>query len=132
SVEWGIVTAKKLQGKELSYNNYLDLESAWNLVSEFNQTTCVIVKHNTPCGVACGTSPVEAYHRALACDPMSAFGGIVGFNKEVDGETAEAMTKIFFECVIAPGYRPEAIEVFKKKENLRILQLPSFITTAAK
>ena len=132
SVDWGIVTAKKLQGKELSYNNYLDLDSAWNLVSEFQQTAAVIVKHNTPCGVALAERPVEAFRQAMACDPMSAFGGVVGFNKEVDGQTAEEMVKIFLECVIAPGYRPDAIEVFRKKENLRILQLPSFITTAAK
>jgi phosphoribosylaminoimidazolecarboxamide formyltransferase/IMP cyclohydrolase len=132
SVDWGIVTARKLQGKELSFNNYLDLDSAWNLVSEFQQTAAVIVKHNTPCGVALSDRPVEAFRQAMACDPMSAFGGVVSFNKEVDGATAEEMTKIFLECVIAPGYRPEAMEVFRKKENLRVLQLPSFITTAAK
>ncbi len=132
SVDWGIVTAKKLQGKELSYNNYLDLDSAWNLVNEFNQTACVIVKHNNPCGVAIAAKTDEAFRMAQACDPLSAFGGIVGFNKEVDGQTAEEMSKIFLECVIAPGYRPEAMEVFKKKENLRILQLPSLMTTAAK
>jgi len=132
SVDWGVVTAKKLQGKELSYNNFLDLESAWNLVSEFEKTAVVIVKHNTPCGVALSDRPVEAFRLAMACDPMSAFGGIVAFNKEVDGETAQEMSKIFLECVIAPGYRPEAIDVFRKKENLRVLQLPSFITTAAK
>jgi len=132
SCNWGVVTAKKLQGKELSYNNFLDLESAWNLVSEYPETAAVIVKHNTPCGVAVADRLAEAYRLALACDPISAFGGIVAFNKEVDGETAQEMSKIFLECVIAPGYRPEAMEVFKKKENLRILQLPSFITTAAK
>ncbi|MFA5974656.1 MAG: bifunctional phosphoribosylaminoimidazolecarboxamide formyltransferase/IMP cyclohydrolase [Elusimicrobiota bacterium] len=132
SAEWGIVTAKKLQGKELSYNNYLDLEAAWSLVSEFQQTACVIVKHNTPCGVALADKPIDAFHLAQACDPMSAFGGIVGFNKVVDGPTAEEMVKIFLECIIAPGYRPEAMEVFKKKENLRLLELPQFITTAAK
>ncbi len=132
SVDWGIVTAKQLQGKELSYNNYLDLDSAWNLISEFQNTACVIIKHNNPCGVATADKAVDAFRAALACDPMSAFGGIVGFNKEVDGATAEEMTKIFLECVVAPGYRPEAMDVFKKKENLRVLQLPSFITTAAK
>jgi phosphoribosylaminoimidazolecarboxamide formyltransferase / IMP cyclohydrolase len=132
SVEWGIVTAKKLQGKELSYNNYLDLDAAWNLVNEFNQTACVIIKHNNPSGVAVSTKTDEAFRLAQACDPVSAFGGIVGFNKEVDGQTAEEMSKIFIECVVAPGYRPEAMEVFKKKENLRVLQLPSVITTAAK
>ncbi len=132
SVNWGIVTAKKLQGKELSYNNSLDLDSAWNLVSEFHQTAAVIVKHNTPCGVALSDRPAEAFRLAMACDPMSAFGGIVAFNKEVDGQAAEEMIKIFLECVIAPGYRPEAMDVFRKKENLRVLQLPEFITTAAK
>ncbi len=132
SVDWGIVTAKKLQGKELSYNNYLDLESAWNLVHEFSETAAVIVKHNTPSGVAQATRPVEAYRLALACDPISAFGGIAAFNKEVDGETAEEMAKIFLECIIAPGFRPEAMEVFKKKENLRVLQLPGRINSAAR
>lgn len=132
SVDWGVVTAKKIQGKELSYNNFLDLDAAWSLVSELQPNSAVIVKHNTPCGVAAGSSPLEAFKSAMACDPMSAFGGIVAFNKEVDGATAEEMVKIFFECVIAPGYRPEAVEVFKKKENLRVLHLPSFITTAAK
>jgi phosphoribosylaminoimidazolecarboxamide formyltransferase/IMP cyclohydrolase len=132
SVDWGIVTAKKLQGKELSFNNFLDLDSAWNVASEFRETACVIVKHNTPCGVALAGQPAEAFSLAMACDPMSAFGGVVAFNKEVDGQTAEEMVKIFLECVIAPGYRPEAVEVFRKKENLRVLHLPSFITTAAK
>lgn len=132
SVDWGVVTAKKLQGKELSYNNFLDLESAWNLVSEFRQTAAVIVKHNTPCGVALADTPLEAFKLAMASDPMSAFGGIVALNKEIDGAAAEEMSKIFLECIIAPGYRPEAMDVFKKKENLRVLHLPSFITTAAK
>ena len=132
SVDWGVVTAKQLQGKELSFNNYLDLESSWNLVSEYQQTAIVIVKHNTPCGVAVSDKLVEAYKAALACDPTSAFGGIVALNKEVDGTTAEEMAKIFIECIIAPGYSREAMEIFKKKENLRVLHLPSFITTAAK
>jgi len=128
SVDWGVVTAKQLQGKELSFNNYLDLESSWNLVSEFRQTAVAIVKHNTPCGVAVADRLLDAYRAALACDPTSAFGGIVALNKEVDGATAEEMTKIFVECVIAPGYSLEALEIFKKKENLRVLHLPSLIT----
>jgi len=132
SVDWGIVMAKKIQGKELSYNNFLDLESAWNLVSEFQNTAAVIVKHNTPCGVALADRPVEAFHLAMACDPVSAFGGIVAFNREVDGESATQMSKIFLECVIAPSYHADALEIFRKKENLRVLELPSFITTAAK
>jgi phosphoribosylaminoimidazolecarboxamide formyltransferase / IMP cyclohydrolase len=132
SVDWGIVTAKKIQGKELSYNNYLDMESAWNLVNEFQDTAVVIVKHNTPSGVAQAKRPVEAYRMALACDPVSAFGGIVSFNKEVDGEAAEEMSKIFLECIVAPAYRPEALEIFKKKENLRVLQLPGRINSAAR
>ena len=132
SVEWGIVTAKKIQGKELSYNNYLDLDSAWNLVNEFDDTACVIMKHNNPCGVAIAKRTDEAFRMAQACDPLSAFGGIVGFNREVDGQTAEEMSKIFLECIVAPGYKPEALDVLKKKENLRVLQLPSRINTAAK
>lgn len=132
SVTWGVATAKQLQGKELSFNNFLDLESAWNLLSEFQETAAVIVKHNTPCGVAVADRPAEAYRLALACDPMSAFGGIVALNKEVDGETAQELAKIFIECIIAPGFRPEALDVFRKKENLRLLQLPSVMTTAAK
>jgi phosphoribosylaminoimidazolecarboxamide formyltransferase/IMP cyclohydrolase len=132
SVDWGVVMAKQLQGKELSFNNYLDLESSWNLVSEFQQTAVVIVKHNTPCGVAVSAKLADAYKAALACDPTSAFGGIVALNREVDGMTAEEMVKIFIECVIAPGYSREALEIFKKKENLRVLHLPSLITTAAK
>ncbi len=132
SVEWGIVTAKQLQGKELSFNNYLDLESSWNLVSEFRQTAVVIVKHNTPSGVALNDKLADAYKAALACDPTSAFGGIVALNKEVDGATAEEMSKIFLECVIAPGFSAEALEIFKKKENLRLLHLPSVITAAAR
>lgn len=132
SVDWGVVTGKQLQGKELSFNNYLDLESSWNLVSEYQQTAVVIVKHNTPCGVAVAGKLLDAYKAALACDPTSAFGGIVALNKEVDGPTAEEMTKLFLECVIAPGYSKEALDIFKKKENLRVLHLPSLITTAAK
>ncbi len=126
------MTAKQLQGKELSFNNYLDLESSWNLVSEYQQTAVVIVKHNTPSGVALADRQVDAYKAALACDPTSAFGGIVALNKEVDGATATEMAKIFLECVIAPGYSREALDIFKKKENLRVLHLPSLITTAAK
>jgi phosphoribosylaminoimidazolecarboxamide formyltransferase/IMP cyclohydrolase len=132
SCDWGITTAKKFQGKELSYNNYLDLDSAWNCVSEFDKPACVIVKHNTPCGAALADRPDEAFRLALACDPLSAFGGIVGINREIDGRTAEELIKIFLECVVAPGYRPEAIEIFKKKGNVRILQLPSVLTTAAR
>lgn len=132
SVEWGLVTAKQLQGKELSFNNYLDLESSWSLVSEFRQTGVVIVKHNTPCGVALADKLADAYKAALACDPVSAFGGIIAVNKEIDRATAEEIAKIFVECIIAPGFSAEALEIFKKKENLRLLHLPSVITAAAK
>jgi phosphoribosylaminoimidazolecarboxamide formyltransferase/IMP cyclohydrolase len=132
SVDWGVVTAKQLQGKELSFNNYLDLESSWNLVSEYQQTAVAILKHNTPCGAAVADKLIEAYKAALACDPTSAFGGIVALNREVDRATAEEMVKIFLECVIAPAYSKEALDIFKKKENLRVLHLPSLITTAAK
>ncbi|MEW6556311.1 MAG: bifunctional phosphoribosylaminoimidazolecarboxamide formyltransferase/IMP cyclohydrolase [Elusimicrobiota bacterium] len=112
---------KQLQGKELSYNNYLDLDSAFNLVCEFQKPSCVIVKHNNPCGVATAKTIFNAYKNALACDPVSAFGGIVAFNKTVDVETAKKIIKIFTECVIALNYSKDALKIFSQKQNLRVL-----------
>ncbi len=119
-----LVEAEKLQGKELSYNNYLDLDSAVAIVKNFNNPACVIIKHNNPCGVAEANSVLEAYKKALSCDPVSAFGGIIAFNYEVDGDTALEITKLFTECVIAPGYSNKAKEIFAKKQDLRVLLLP--------
>lgn len=115
----------QLQGKELSFNNLLDVDSAFETVKEFGEIAVVIIKHNNPCGVATSSeSLVEAYRKARDCDPVSAFGGVVGLNRTVDRETAEEMAKIFLEVVIAPGYTPEALEVFKGKKDLRLLQSP--------
>ena len=121
----GLANAQVLQGKELSFNNYLDLESAWNIACEFNKETpvAVIVKHNNPCGVAIAPNLLHAYVEAFNCDPISAFGGIVSFNSEVDKELAEELTKIFLEAVIAPSFSEESISIFKKKPNLRVLKI---------
>jgi phosphoribosylaminoimidazolecarboxamide formyltransferase/IMP cyclohydrolase len=111
----------KLGGKALSFNNVLDLDSAWSLVNDFPGPACVIVKHNNPCGVALGATLAEAYEKAFACDPMSAYGGIVAFNGRVDRELAERLSEIFLEVVIAPGYADGAVAALAKRETLRIL-----------
>ena len=119
----GIAQAEQVQGKELSYNNYNDADAALELVSEFRDSgpACVIVKHANPCGVAVGSSLVEAYEAALACDSVSAFGGIIAVNRPIDGAAAEAMTRIFTEVVIAPDADEAARAVFAGKKNLRLL-----------
>ncbi len=119
-----LVDAEIIQGKQLSYNNYLDLDSAYNLVKNFDRPACVIIKHNNPCGVAVANNVLEAYRKALVCDPVSAFGGIIGFNYEVDKETAEEIVKLFTECIIAPEYTEEALKIFSEKQDLRLLKLP--------
>jgi phosphoribosylaminoimidazolecarboxamide formyltransferase/IMP cyclohydrolase len=111
----------QLGGKELSFNNLLDLDSARMLLGEFQIPACVIVKHNNPCGVAVGTTALEAYQRAFACDPMSAFGGVITLNRPVDRALAEALVGQFVEVAFAPGYDDDAIEVLATKPNLRIL-----------
>ena len=112
-----------LQGKELSFNNIRDMDLAYKVVSEFEETTCCAVKHSTPCGVAIGDSTLIAYEKAYECDPMSIFGGIIAFNREVDGKTAVELNKIFLEIVIAPSFTEEALEIFKQKKNLRIIKV---------
>ena len=112
-----------LQGKELSFNNIRDMDLAYKVVSEFEETTCCAVKHSTPCGVAIGDSTLIAYEKAYECDPMSIFGGIIAFNREVDGKTAVELNKIFLEIVIAPSFTSEALEIFKQKKNLRIIKV---------
>lgn len=115
----------QLQGKELSFNNLLDVDSAFETVKEFDEIAVVIIKHNNPCGVATSSvSLADAYRKARDCDPVSAFGGVVGLNRPVDHETAEEMAKIFLEVIIAPGYTPEALDVLKVKKDLRLLQSP--------
>jgi phosphoribosylaminoimidazolecarboxamide formyltransferase/IMP cyclohydrolase len=117
-----VTSAVQRQGKELSYNNILDLNAALELVREFSQPAAVIVKHNNPCGTACRPSPAEAYRRAFAADEVSAFGGIVAFNRLVDEETAREVVKVFLEAVIAPQFTPEALTVLGAKKNLRLLE----------
>lgn len=113
----------QLQGKELSYNNIADSDAAWECVKSFDVTACVIVKHANPCGVAVGANSFEAYSKALQTDPTSAFGGIIAFNREVDGQTAEAVAKQFVEVVMAPSFTAEAKQVFAAKQNVRVLTI---------
>jgi len=119
----GIAQAELLHGKEMSFNNYVDAEAAWNLVCDFDEVACAIIKHTNPSGVGTGTNNLEAYRRALATDPVSAFGGIVAFNKKVDAETACAVNEIFTEVVVAADFDEEALRLFKQKKNLRVFQV---------
>jgi phosphoribosylaminoimidazolecarboxamide formyltransferase/IMP cyclohydrolase len=119
----GIARAEQLHGKEMSFNNYVDAEAAWNLVCEFDELACAIIKHTNPSGVGIGASNEEAYRRALATDPISAFGGIVAFNKSVDAKVAESVNEVFTEVVIAFEFEDEALEIFKRKKNLRVLRV---------
>ena len=117
------VDFEALHGKELSYNNILDMEAAWRIATEFTEeTACVIVKHNNPCGVAIGRNPADAFKRALDTDPLSAFGGVVAFNKPVDEVTAALMKDIFLEVIVAPDILPEAFQVLSAKKNLRLVR----------
>lgn len=120
----GPLGGKILQGKELSYNNLLDLDAAWRAVVSFEKSSVVIVKHLSPCGIASATTQVDTYQRALASDPVSAFGGIVAFNRELEPDTALALSELFVECVVAPGFSPAALEVLGQKKNLRLLEMP--------
>jgi phosphoribosylaminoimidazolecarboxamide formyltransferase/IMP cyclohydrolase len=121
----GLAAAKQLQGKELSYNNYVDLEAARSLAAEFAQPAAVIVKHNNPCGTAEQETLLGAYLKALASDPVSAFGGVLAFNRAVDAATAEEVAKLFVECIAAPGFEEKAKAIFAAKKNLRLLELPA-------
>ncbi len=120
----GPLGGKILQGKELSYNNLLDLDAAWRAVLSFEKSSVVIVKHLSPCGIASAEVQLDAYQRALASDPVSAFGGIVALNRQLESDTAIALSKLFVECVIAPGFSPAALEILSQKKNLRILKMP--------
>ena len=117
----GIVKAKQIHGKELSYNNIGDADAALEMVKEFEKPACVAIKHMNPCGVAIGESALEAYEGAYEADPVSIFGGIVAFNREVDGECAKKMLEIFLEVIIAPSYSEEALKILTEKKNLRLL-----------
>lgn len=124
--ETSVATAKQLQGKELSYNNIIDLDSALELVRAFDEPACCIIKHNNPCGVARADTLTKAYVAARECDPVSAFGGVIGVNRPLDGPTAKTMAEMFVEAVIAPSFSPEAREAFAKKKNVRLLEAGEF------
>jgi phosphoribosylaminoimidazolecarboxamide formyltransferase/IMP cyclohydrolase len=117
----GVATARQLQGKELSYNNYNDTDAAFEAVAEFAEPACVVVKHANPCGVARGATPLEAYLKALACDPVSAFGGIVALNRPLDDATASEIAKLFVEVIVAPEATAGAQAIIAAKKNLRLL-----------
>ncbi|HEY4008742.1 MAG TPA: bifunctional phosphoribosylaminoimidazolecarboxamide formyltransferase/IMP cyclohydrolase [Acidobacteriaceae bacterium] len=122
----GIAGAEQLGGKELSYNNLVDLDACWALATEFDAAgaaTVAIIKHTNPCGVAQGASVLEAYKRALEADPVSAFGGVIGINRAVDAEAAAEIAKLFVEAIVAPEFTPEALQVFAAKKNLRLLKI---------
>ncbi|MDQ6787438.1 MAG: bifunctional phosphoribosylaminoimidazolecarboxamide formyltransferase/IMP cyclohydrolase [Acidobacteriota bacterium] len=119
----GVAQAEVLHGKEMSYNNYIDADAAWRLVCDFDELACAIIKHTNPSGVGTGENNTQSYRRALATDPVSAFGGIVAFNNTVDAEAAIAVNEIFTEVVLAPDFDGEALEIFKQKKNLRVLRV---------
>ena len=130
--ETSVANAKQVNGKELSYNNILDLDAALEIARSFDEApVVVIIKHNNPCGVACADTLAEAWEAAKVCDPVSAFGGIVAVNRPVDAVVAHKMVEIFLEAVIAPSYAPEALEILKKKPNLRLLDCGGPFTPAA-
>jgi phosphoribosylaminoimidazolecarboxamide formyltransferase/IMP cyclohydrolase len=128
-----LVTGQQVQGKELSYNNLADADAAWECVKSFDAPACVIVKHANPCGVAVGANPLEAYSKAFQTDPTSAFGGIIAFNRVVDGLAAQEVAKQFVEVLMAPDFTIEALEVFKNKANVRLLkiELPASLKSGA-
>jgi phosphoribosylaminoimidazolecarboxamide formyltransferase/IMP cyclohydrolase len=117
---------RQLHGKELSFNNLLDLSSARELVEDFSQAACAIVKHNNPCGCALGRTVQDAYERAFACDPMSAYGGVIALNGRVDLACAQALSKQFIEVLLAPGFEPDALELLAEKKNVRLLELATW------
>ena len=129
----GVAGAQQLQGKELSYNNLVDLDACWELVSEFTEPAVVIIKHTNPCGASTGATVLEAYTRALAADPVSAFGGVLGINREVDAAAAEEIARLFVEAIVAPSFTPEALTRFAAKKNLRLIRIkPSAIARVMK
>jgi phosphoribosylaminoimidazolecarboxamide formyltransferase/IMP cyclohydrolase len=119
----GIANARQFQGKELSYNNLVDLDAAWELCREFDEPMCAIIKHTNPCGAATGPDVLTAYKRALEADPVSAFGGVIGINREIDEVAAEEIAKLFVEAIAAPSYSAAALTRFAAKKNLRLLEV---------
>jgi phosphoribosylaminoimidazolecarboxamide formyltransferase/IMP cyclohydrolase len=128
----GLHTAEILQGKELSYNNILDLDAASGLVQMFMEPAVAAVKHNNPCGAAIDSDPDVAMAKALKADPVSVFGGIIACNREIGRRSAEILQSLFLECIVAPSYSAEALEIFKKKKNLRILRWPNLVAPSTR
>ena len=120
----GLADATLLHGKALSYNNLLDLNAAWDMALSYDEPTVAIVKHNNPCGLACADSLAAAYSLAFECDPVSAYGSVIGCNASVDQATAQAMSELFVEAIIAPGFEPDALALLEQRKNLRLLQMP--------
>ena len=120
----GVVTAEQLHGKELSYNNILDADAAWRAAMEFSEQAVAVIKHTNACGLAVHADQAEAYRRAFEGDSVSVYGGILGFNRPVTGEAAEALRRVFFEVIVAPGYEDAALEILQKKRDLRLLRVP--------
>ncbi|MEO6964772.1 MAG: bifunctional phosphoribosylaminoimidazolecarboxamide formyltransferase/IMP cyclohydrolase [Acidobacteriaceae bacterium] len=121
----GIAGLHALQGKELSYNNLVDLDACWELAQEFSEPAVAIIKHTNPCGAATASNIAEAFRKALAADPVSAFGSVIGINREVDGEAATEIVKLFVEAIAAPSFNPEARKIFAAKKNLRLVEVTS-------
>jgi len=125
-----IISARQLQGKELSFNNFIDLNAAWELVREFDQAAVAIIKHTNPCGVAMGEDQSKTFIVAREVDPVSAFGGILGFNRPVTAQTAEEIIKNFVEAIVAPGFDPKALKIFADKKNVRLMLMPEMESSA--
>lgn len=128
----GLVNAKQLHGKELSFNNLIDLDAALGIMQEFSEPCVVVIKHTNPCGVATAKSLLKSYLNAKATDPVSSFGGVVGLNRPVDNETAQAILEVFTEAIIAPGYEPNALETLSTKKNLRLLEAKDILNPVSK
>jgi phosphoribosylaminoimidazolecarboxamide formyltransferase/IMP cyclohydrolase len=120
----GLAQAEQLHGKEMSYNNYVDSDAAWRSCNDFAEPCVAIIKHANPCGIAVGSDVADAHRKAHACDPTSAFGGVIAVNQEVTAELAKQLAEIFTEVIVAPSFAPEALEVLREKKNLRILVAP--------
>jgi phosphoribosylaminoimidazolecarboxamide formyltransferase / IMP cyclohydrolase len=119
----GVANGRQIQGKELSYNNIVDMQAAWDLAQEFDEPLCAILKHTNPAGAATGKTLAEAYKKALECDPVSAFGGVIGVNRPIDGAAAEEMAKLFLEVIAAPQFDEAAKAIFSAKKNLRLVEI---------
>ncbi|CAI2717340.1 bifunctional phosphoribosylaminoimidazolecarboxamide formyltransferase/IMP cyclohydrolase [Nitrospina watsonii] len=132
TLETDVVQAHQLQGKELSFNNFIDMNAAWECAIEFEVPAVVIIKHTNPCGVASGDHQLDVFVQARETDPVSAFGGVIGFNRVVTAQTAEEVLKGFVEVIIAPGYEPEALSLFAAKKNVRVMEMPTATVNAGK